>query len=126
MLRMVDRDSKIKEAPERWHDEASTFDLVISFDRLVFDSIIDDVTHRKRERVGVLHVVNVETKDTHEEAANGAMAALDLMDKVLLLFCILNCTIRLYFHNLHLPFYFTLIFILFFFPFTLASQTRII
>jgi RNA polymerase II subunit A C-terminal domain phosphatase SSU72 len=82
MLRMVDRDSKIKEAPERWHDEASTFELVISFDRMVFDAIIDDVTHRKRDRVGVLHVVNVETKDTHEEAANGAMAALDLMDRV--------------------------------------------
>jgi hypothetical protein len=27
-------------------------------------------------------VVNVETKDTHEEATNGALAALDLMERV--------------------------------------------
>lgn len=86
MLRMVDRDSKIKDAPERWHDEQTAqFDLVVTFDRIVFEAVVDEVTHRpRREGVGIapVHVVNVETKDTHEEAANGALAALDLVERI--------------------------------------------
>jgi hypothetical protein len=38
---MVDRNAKVKPAPERWHDERERFNLVISFDRLAYESIID-------------------------------------------------------------------------------------
>jgi len=44
-----------------------------------------DIVHRSRSEgvpLAPVHIVNVETRDTHEEAANGALAALDLMDRV--------------------------------------------
>jgi hypothetical protein len=45
-------------------------------------SIGSDILHRPpRDGCGVapVHVINIETKDTHEEAVNGARAAWELM-----------------------------------------------
>ena len=42
MLRMIERDAKVKTAPERWQDEQSVaFQLVVTFDRRVFESVVD-------------------------------------------------------------------------------------
>ena len=41
MLRMVERDAKVKQAPERWQEERAQFQLVITFDRRVFESVVD-------------------------------------------------------------------------------------
>jgi hypothetical protein len=38
---MVERDAKVKQAPERWQEERSQFQLVITFDRRVFESVVD-------------------------------------------------------------------------------------
>jgi hypothetical protein len=58
--------------------------LIATFLYILLDAL-SDITHRpRREGDGLspVHVVNVETKDTHEEATNGALAALDLMERV--------------------------------------------
>ncbi len=42
MLRMIERDAKVKAAPERWQDELSVaFQLVVTFDRRVFESVVE-------------------------------------------------------------------------------------
>lgn len=100
MIQMIERNMKVKAAPERWHNEAERFQIVVSYDRRAYESIIEgtffsrriwriiapeDVIHRPvREGFGInpVHLVNIETKDTHEEATNGALASLDLMERV--------------------------------------------
>jgi hypothetical protein len=74
----------------RWYIQncfCAVFELHVSlhhFCVFLLDAV-SDITHRpRREGDGLspVHVVNVETKDTHEEATNGALAALDLMERV--------------------------------------------
>eukprot|EP00455_Lapot_gusevi_P036044 TRINITY_DN4000_c0_g1_i2.p1 TRINITY_DN4000_c0_g1~~TRINITY_DN4000_c0_g1_i2.p1 ORF type:complete len:116 (+),score=28.48 TRINITY_DN4000_c0_g1_i2:54-401(+) len=84
MLRMVERNNRVKRAPEKWHEEKEKFDLVISFDLRVYETIIDDVMQRQREDVGKpVHIINLDTKDTHQEAANAALAALALYERII-------------------------------------------
>ena len=86
---MLERDSLVKNHPEKW--TAAPFDLVISFDLRVYETIVSSYLHRAPNtsenfipaHVQVVNVINVETKDTHQEAANGASTALSLMDRVL-------------------------------------------
>lgn len=43
-LNMLDRNRKIKKAPERWQDERNeVFDVVISCEERVFDSILEGI-----------------------------------------------------------------------------------
>lgn len=40
MLAMLERDKKVKTKPERWQDEKSHFDLVITYESRVFDVVV--------------------------------------------------------------------------------------
>lgn len=83
MLRMVERNARIKRAPERWQEERQArFDLVICFEQRVFDIVVDDIKSRESARCRPVHVVNIETKDTHETAVLGANAALRLVQRL--------------------------------------------
>jgi hypothetical protein len=55
-----------------------------------------DILHRApRDGCGVapVHVINIETKDTHEEAVNGARAAWELMVAVCVCVCVCVCEV---------------------------------
>jgi RNA polymerase II subunit A C-terminal domain phosphatase SSU72 len=41
MLRMLDRDRKVKFCPQRWQEEKKIFDLVICFEQRVYEIVID-------------------------------------------------------------------------------------
>ena len=87
MLKMLERDANVKAGPEKWQISQDLFDLVITFDNRVYDSVLDSFLCRKRtggdvsQIVKRVNIVNVETRDNHEEAANGAMAALALVER---------------------------------------------
>lgn len=91
ILQMLDRDRKLKFAPQRFQDENLKFDVVITFDQRVFERVIDDL-RRKMAIAGSararnlslenqcvsrgfdslipkpVHVINLETIDNHREA----------------------------------------------------------
>lgn len=40
---MLDRNARVKEAPERWQEEKGRFDIVITFEDRVFDIVNEGI-----------------------------------------------------------------------------------
>lgn len=80
LLQMLKRNLSVKEAPQRWQDNAAdgAFDVIFTFEERVFDSVIEDLQSREQKLMKSVLVVNLDVKDNHEAAAIGAQLALDL------------------------------------------------
>jgi len=80
ILSMLERNMRIKEAPERWQEEKMQhFDLVITFEERVFDIVNEDLMNRDCNNKEIVHIFNIHTRDNHEEAAIAAAHALLLV-----------------------------------------------
>ncbi|EFA83602.1 hypothetical protein PPL_02668 [Heterostelium album PN500] len=84
ILNMLERNQRVKLAPEKWQEEQlARFDIVFTFDQRVFDMVVDDLTQRDiTAPMQPVHIVNLQVKDTHEEAAGGASHALQLLNLI--------------------------------------------
>nr|XP_024381800.1 RNA polymerase II subunit A C-terminal domain phosphatase SSU72-like isoform X2 [Physcomitrium patens] len=84
LLQMLKRNLGVKEAPQRWQDNAAdgTFDVVFTFEERVFDTVIDDLENRETNLMKLALIINMDVKDNHDEAAIGGKLALDLCQRV--------------------------------------------
>ncbi|CAN8063997.1 unnamed protein product [Agarophyton chilense] len=81
VLNMLDRNAKIKKAPEQWREARERFDIIIAFEERVFRSVVDDfISNRSPAVFGPAYVFNLEIKDTHADAAAGAQLAVELVE----------------------------------------------
>ncbi|KAG1655307.1 hypothetical protein FOA52_007964 [Chlamydomonas sp. UWO 241] len=78
LLRMVQRNIEVKRAPERFQDNHEPFDVIVTFEERVMDQVIDELNRRPSTLMRPALVVNLDVKDSHEEAALAAPHALRL------------------------------------------------
>lgn len=100
LLGMLDRNRHIKGCPERWQDwkvgvprlegsgavgggggegvKDGVVDVVITCEERCWDAVIEDLTNRNSPLNRVVHVINVDIKDNHEEAIVGGRGILEL------------------------------------------------
>ena len=80
---MMDRDRRIKTAPERWQDSdiVGVFNCNL-FRRAYLWVVEEDLGIREAQEFEPLHIVNIETKDNPEAAAKSADLALKLCQQI--------------------------------------------
>ena len=97
VLNMINRNRGIKWGPERWQDwqvglpriehtsdmgfvgsEGGVADIVITCEERCWDAVVDDLLNRGSPLNRPVHVINVDIRDNHEEAAIGGKGILDL------------------------------------------------
>lgn len=85
LLAMIDRNRKIKDAPERWQEGIKYFDVVITCEERCFDAVCEDLLVRSSTTGAasrMVHVINVDIKDNAEEAAKGGQGILALVQRM--------------------------------------------
>lgn len=76
---MLERNMAIKQAPQRWQEHEEELDVVVCFEERVFDNVVEDMRGRGGGGRGEpLLVINLNVKDSHDEAVLAAPQALKL------------------------------------------------
>ncbi|KAK4535351.1 hypothetical protein CDCA_CDCA04G1376 [Cyanidium caldarium] len=83
VLRMLERNMAVKVAPERWQERAEPrkhFDVVLAFEERVFEAVLEDLQARDAVELTPVHVMNLEVRDTHADAAESGPLVLQLCE----------------------------------------------
>ncbi|KAJ1971925.1 RNA polymerase II subunit A C-terminal domain phosphatase [Dimargaris xerosporica] len=82
LLSMLDRNRKIKTAPERFQESKDTFDIIITCEERCFDAVCEELTSRGSPFCKRVHVINVDINDNHRDASIGGQSVLELATKL--------------------------------------------
>jgi len=78
ILNMLDRNRRIKAAPERFQNSRDIFDVIFTAEERVYDQVIEDLATRDITDNSPVHIINIDILDNHEEATLGAFLFCDL------------------------------------------------
>lgn len=81
LLQMLERNRRIKPAPQRWQDQKTVdFDIVFTCEDRCFEAVLEDLMQRAElvKKARPLHVINLEIKDDHANAVKGGQGILEL------------------------------------------------
>lgn len=78
ILTMLDRNRRIKTAPERFQERRTIADIVITCEERCFEGVCEDLLNRHGDLNRTVHVINVEIRDDHQSALVAGQAILDL------------------------------------------------
>lgn len=83
LIDMLERNMRVKEKPERWQDNSDEkeFDVVVCFEERVFDLVLADMREKNAKGTPCL-VINLDVRDSHEDAVNAAPMALKLCEMI--------------------------------------------
>lgn len=76
---MLDRNRRIKAAPERFQTCLEQFDVLITCEERVYDQVIEFLENRDNINNVPVHVINLDIQDNHEDAVSGAFLISDLV-----------------------------------------------
>jgi RNA polymerase II subunit A C-terminal domain phosphatase SSU72 len=82
LLQMLDRNRKIKTAPQKFQENDQPFDVVITCEERCFDAAMEDMLTRPRSTARPVHLINVEIIDNHEQALIGGQWILQLVKMI--------------------------------------------
>ncbi|KAJ2507896.1 RNA polymerase II subunit A C-terminal domain phosphatase [Coemansia sp. RSA 1939] len=78
LLAMLERNRTVKQAPQRFHSESVSYDIIFTCEERVFDAVCEELLNRSGTHSKPVHVINIEIEDNHKEATIGAKTILEL------------------------------------------------
>ncbi|KAI9506924.1 RNA polymerase II subunit A C-terminal domain phosphatase [Coemansia sp. RSA 1358] len=78
LMMMLERNRSVKQAPQRFHHESASFDVIFTCEERVFDSVCEELLSRAGMQSRPVHVINIEIEDNHKDASIGAKTILEL------------------------------------------------
>lgn len=82
LLNMLDRNRRIKPAPQKFQHEDKEFDVIICLEERVYDQVVDHLHTRPTTSGNPAHVINIDIEDNPEEATIGAWFVCELCGKL--------------------------------------------
>jgi len=82
ILHMLDRNRRIKPKPERFQNCYEKFDVIFTAEERVYDQVVEELANRSPTDTSVVHIINLDIQDNHEEATIGAFHFCDLAQKL--------------------------------------------
>ncbi|KAI9351765.1 RNA polymerase II subunit A [Zopfochytrium polystomum] len=78
LLQMLDRNRRTKRAPEQWQESKAVFDVIFTCEERCYDAVVEDLLNRGETLSLPVHVINLEIRDNHDDAAVGGKLFLQL------------------------------------------------
>lgn len=82
LLHMLDRNRRIKKAPEKFQMCTEKFDIIITAEERVYDQVIEFMELNPPVDNQPVHIINIDIQDNHEEATMGAFLICDMVSMV--------------------------------------------
>lgn len=82
LLNMLDRNRRIKTAPQKLQTDPTEFDVIVALEERVYDQVLECMHTRPQKTFSPVHVINIDIEDNHEEATIGAWIVRELCEKL--------------------------------------------
>ncbi|KRX93137.1 RNA polymerase II subunit A C-terminal domain phosphatase SSU72 [Trichinella pseudospiralis] len=73
LLNMLDRNRRIKPHPERFQEYKGLSDVIICCEERVYDQVFEFLMNIEMKHCHLVHLINIDIRDNHEEATCGAL-----------------------------------------------------
>lgn len=79
---MLDRNRRLKLAPERFQNCTERFDVIITAEERVYDQVVEFFENSGTSSSVPVHIINIDITDNHDEAVKGAFIICDLVTQL--------------------------------------------